>query len=43
MFSGIMADIGLIKLAQDRDGGLRLTVATDALGWTMCNSATASR
>jgi riboflavin synthase len=32
MFSGIVADVGLIKLAQDRDGGLRLTVATEALG-----------
>ena len=32
MFSGIVADVGLIKLAQDREGGLRLTVATEALG-----------
>jgi riboflavin synthase len=32
MFSGIVADVGLIKLAQDREGGLRLTVNTDALG-----------
>jgi len=32
MFSGIVADVGLIKLAQDRDGGLRLTVTTEALG-----------
>jgi riboflavin synthase len=32
MFSGIVADVGLIKLAQDRDGGLRLTVATKVLG-----------
>lgn len=32
MFSGIIADVGLIKSAQDRDGGLRLTVATEVLG-----------
>jgi riboflavin synthase len=32
MFSGIIADVGLIKTAQDRDGGLRLTVATQVLG-----------
>lgn len=32
MFSGIVADVGLIKSAQDREGGLRLTVATEALG-----------
>lgn len=32
MFSGIVADVGLIKSAQDRDGGLRLTVATELLG-----------
>ena len=32
MFSGIIADVGLIKSAQDREGGLRLTVATKALG-----------
>jgi riboflavin synthase len=32
MFSGIIADVGIIKSAQDREGGLRLTVATDALG-----------
>lgn len=32
MFSGIIADVGLIKSAQDRDGGLRLTVATESLG-----------
>ena len=32
MFSGIIADVGLIKSAQDRDGGLRLTVNTEALG-----------
>ncbi|HEX5363860.1 MAG TPA: riboflavin synthase [Gallionella sp.] len=32
MFSGIIADVGVIKSAQDRDGGLRLTVATEALG-----------
>jgi riboflavin synthase len=32
MFSGIVADVGLIKLAQDREGGLRLTVTAEALG-----------
>lgn len=32
MFSGIVADVGLIKSAQDREGGLRLTVATEQLG-----------
>ena len=32
MFSGIIADIGLITRAEDRDGGLRLSVATEALG-----------
>ncbi|MDO8925384.1 MAG: riboflavin synthase [Sideroxyarcus sp.] len=32
MFSGIIADVGLIKSAKDRDGGLRLTVNTEALG-----------
>lgn len=32
MFSGIIADVGIIKSAQDREGGLRLTVATEALG-----------
>ncbi|HLP97746.1 MAG TPA: riboflavin synthase [Sideroxyarcus sp.] len=32
MFSGIVADAGLIKSAHDRDGGLRLTVATETLG-----------
>jgi riboflavin synthase len=32
MFSGIVADVGLIKSAQDREGGLRLTVATRMLG-----------
>ena len=32
MFSGIIADIGTITHAEDRDGGLRLTVATRALG-----------
>ncbi len=32
MFSGIVADVGHIRTAQDRDGGLRLTVATRALG-----------
>ena len=32
MFSGIIADVGLIKSAQDREGGLRLSVATHTLG-----------
>lgn len=32
MFSGIVADIGIIKRAEDREGGLRLSVATEALG-----------
>ena len=32
MFSGIIADVGIITRAQDRDGGLRLTVETRALG-----------
>jgi riboflavin synthase len=31
MFSGIIADIGSIKQASNRDGGLRLVIATDAL------------
>jgi riboflavin synthase len=31
MFSGIIADIGSIKQATDRDGGLRLVIATSAL------------
>ena len=31
MFSGIIADIGSIKQASDRDGGLRLVIATNAL------------
>ncbi len=31
MFSGIIAGIGSIKQAADRDGGLRLVIATDAL------------
>jgi len=31
MFSGIIADIGSIKQATDRDGGLRLVIATGAL------------
>ena len=34
MFSGIIADIGSIKQANDRDGGLRLVVATTALDLT---------
>ncbi|MDP2762533.1 MAG: riboflavin synthase [Sideroxyarcus sp.] len=32
MFSGIIADRGLIKSAQNREGGLRLTVTTELLG-----------
>ena len=32
MFSGIIADVGLINRAEDRDGGLRLSVAAEALG-----------
>ncbi|MBI5659037.1 MAG: riboflavin synthase [Nitrosomonadales bacterium] len=32
MFSGIIADVGTITRAEDRNGGLRLTVATRALG-----------
>ena len=32
MFSGIIADAGLIRKAEDREGGLRLTVATEVLG-----------
>ena len=32
MFSGIIADIGTISRAEDRDGGLRLSVTTRALG-----------
>lgn len=31
MFSGIIADIGSIKQAGDRDGGLRLVIATSTL------------
>ena len=31
MFSGIIADVGSIKQAADRDGGLRLEIATSAL------------
>ena len=31
MFSGIIADIGNIKHASDRDGGLRLVIATNTL------------
>lgn len=31
MFSGIIADIGSIKQASDRDGGLRLVITTSAL------------
>ncbi len=32
MFSGIVADAGLIKKVADREGGLRLTIATELLG-----------
>ena len=32
MFSGIIADIGTITRAEDRNGGLRLSVSTKALG-----------
>lgn len=32
MFSGIVTDIGVIARAEDREGGLRLTVTTNALG-----------
>jgi riboflavin synthase len=32
MFSGIIADVGLITSVKDRNGGLRLSVATDSLG-----------
>lgn len=32
MFSGIIADIGRITSAEDRNGGLRLTIETQALG-----------
>jgi len=32
MFSGIIADVGLITRAEDREGGLRLGVATETLG-----------
>lgn len=32
MFSGIIAEIGTITRAEDRDGGLRLAVATHELG-----------
>jgi riboflavin synthase len=32
MFSGIIADVGTIASAQDRDGGLRLSVSTQGLG-----------
>src|SRR4030065_621523 len=31
MFSGIIADIGNIKQATDRDGGLRLVISTGVL------------
>jgi len=31
MFSGIIADVGSIRQATDRDGGLRLVIATSAL------------
>ena len=32
MFSGIIADVGTISSAQDRNGGLRLSVTTEELG-----------
>lgn len=32
MFSGIIADVGAIARAEDREGGLRLTVGTHRLG-----------
>ena len=32
MFSGIVTDVGVIARAEDRDGGLRLTVTTRDLG-----------
>ena len=32
MFSGIVAEIGVIAQADNRDGGLRLTIATERLG-----------
>ncbi len=32
MFSGIVADAGMIKKVADRAGGLRLTIATELLG-----------
>ena len=32
MFSGIIADVGTISSAQDREGGLRLSVSTEDLG-----------
>ena len=32
MFSGIIADVGTITRAEDRSGGLRLSVSTKALG-----------
>ncbi len=32
MFSGIIADVGIITRAEDRNGGLRLSVETHALG-----------
>ena len=32
MFSGIIADVGIITRAEDRDGGLRLSVGAEVLG-----------
>ena len=32
MFSGIVADVGTINKSEDREGGLRLIIATEALG-----------
>jgi len=37
MFSGIIADVGTISRALDRDGGLRLSVSTEDLGWMTCH------
>ena len=31
MFSGIIADVGIIKSAEDREGGLRLSVASEVM------------
>ena len=34
MFSGIVSDIGRIAEANDRDGGLRLTIASDSMDFS---------